>query len=104
MIPTTKVADLSALKVRPPLLPKIDSSLRHNIIATGHRVLQAPERQPGRPLGDHYNPLVMDPALIKAHDNLDAVVDRAFGVKRGCATERERQEILFAPYAKMTSG
>ncbi|GAB3189105.1 type IIL restriction-modification enzyme MmeI [Nesterenkonia suensis] len=45
----------------------------------------------------------MDPALIKAHSKLDAIVDRAFGADHTCQSEKERQEILFARYAEMTA-
>nr|WP_290217418.1 type IIL restriction-modification enzyme MmeI [Corynebacterium atrinae] len=46
----------------------------------------------------------MDPALIKAHDTLDRAVDKAFGAPRKLTTERQRQELLFESYAKMTVG
>ena len=55
-------------------------------------------------LDEHYNPLAMDPALIKAHNVLDAVVDRAFGAKRSCADNLQRQSILFERYADLTAG
>ena len=50
---------------------------------------------------EHYNPLAMDPQLVRAHDKLDAAVDSAFGTKRSCKSEKERQEILFARYAEL---
>lgn len=84
-------------------LPEVPDDLREKIITAGQGVLEARERHPERSLADHYNPLVMDPALIKAHDNLDAVVDRAFGATRTCQSEKKRQEILFTRYAEMTS-
>ncbi|WP_422117626.1 hypothetical protein [Brachybacterium sp. UNK5269] len=34
---------------------------------------------------------------------MDAVVDRAFGARRACHSEQERQEVLFARYAEMTA-
>ncbi len=84
-------------------LPEVPNDLRGKIVAAGQGVLEARERHPERSLADHYNPLAMDPALIKAHDKLDAVVDRAFGATRTCQSEKERQEILFTRYAEMTS-
>ncbi|MFF0904026.1 UNVERIFIED_CONTAM: class I SAM-dependent DNA methyltransferase [Kocuria sp. CPCC 205316] len=84
-------------------LPEVSSPNRAAIIEAGQGVVAARQRHSGRSLAGHYNPLAMDLELIKAHDKLDAVVDRAFGAKRTCTTEKERQEILFARYADLTS-
>ncbi|MGP5623202.1 type IIL restriction-modification enzyme MmeI [Candidatus Corynebacterium faecigallinarum] len=62
-----------------------------------------PAQHPERSLADVYNPLAMDPALVKAHDKLDRVVDKAFGADRKLTTERQRLENLFSRYAEMTS-
>ena len=43
----------------------------------------------------------MDPALVKAHDGIDTVVDKIMGAPRRCRTELERQELLFTRCAKM---
>ena len=40
---------------------------------------------------------------VKAHDGLDAVMDKIMGAPRRCRTELERQELLFARYAQLTS-
>lgn len=48
----------------------------------------------------HYNPLSMAPELVKAHEKLDREVDKAFGASRKLTTERQRQERLFASYAR----
>lgn len=85
-------------------LPSVDDATRQKIIEAGRSVLEARELHPDRSLADHYNSLAMDPQLVKAHGKLDAVVDRAFGAKRTCASEKERQEILFARYAELSSG
>ena len=58
---------------------------------------------PERSLAGHYNPLAMDPALLKAHNALDRVVDKAMGATRKLTTERQRQEILFQNYSRLTS-
>ncbi|MCT1607597.1 class I SAM-dependent DNA methyltransferase [Nesterenkonia massiliensis] len=85
-------------------LPKIDPSLREKIIEAGQDVIAAREQHPERTLAQHYNPLVMDPALLKAHAKLDALVDKAFGAASTCGDEKERQKILFAQYAEMAEG
>lgn len=65
-------------------------------------MVQARERHPDRSLAELYNPLAMAPDLLKAHDKLDRGVDKAFGAPRKLITERQRQELLFANYAKLT--
>ncbi|MBO0596605.1 class I SAM-dependent DNA methyltransferase [Nesterenkonia sp. E16_7] len=83
-------------------LPSMSSDLRQGLIGAGQAVLDARELHPERSLAQHYNPHVMDPALLKAHAKLDTLVDRAFGAKRSCRTEAQRQEVLFSRYAEMT--
>lgn len=46
----------------------------------------------------------MDPELVKAHEALDRLVDKAFGATRKLTTTEARLAILFANYASMTSG
>ncbi|MFZ2272338.1 class I SAM-dependent DNA methyltransferase, partial [Corynebacterium variabile] len=84
-------------------LPEIDKKTRAAVIAAGQGVLEARGLHPERSLADAYNPLAMDPALVKAHDKLDRVVDKAFGADRKLTTERQRLEILFTRYAEMTA-
>lgn len=83
-------------------LPATSEELRTRIIAAGQGVLEARMAHPERSLAEHYDPLAMDPILVSAHGKLDAVVDRAFGAKRTCRSEQERQEVLFTRYAGMT--
>jgi len=82
-------------------VPDIDNTSKERIIAAGKQVLEARELHPERSLADHYNPLAMDPALLKAHDSLDKEVDKAFGAPRKLTTERQRQELLFENYSKL---
>lgn len=83
-------------------LPATSEELRAKIAAAGHGVLEARMAHPERSLAEHYDPLAMDPSLVSAHGKLDAVVDRAFGAKRTCRSEQERQQVLFARYAELT--
>lgn len=83
-------------------VPKLDKKPREKIIKADHGVLVARELHPERSLADHYNPLEMDPALVKAHDALDREVDKAFGAPWKLSNERQRQELLFASYARIT--
>ena len=45
----------------------------------------------------------MDLELLKAHDVLDREVDKAFGAERKLSNERQRQELLFANYSRLSS-
>lgn len=85
-------------------VPELGENLRAKIIKAGQSVLAARELHPERSLAQHYIPLAMDPVLVKAHDALDREVDKVFGASRKLTTERQRQEILFANYSKLTYG
>ena len=76
---------------------------RAAIIAAGQGVIDARALHPERSLAQHYSPLAMDPALVKAHDALDRVVDRAFGAKKTLRSNEERAALLFDRYAEMTA-
>lgn len=71
-------------------------------IKAGQGVLKACQLHPERSLAEHYNPLTMTPTLLEAHDALDYEVDTAFCAPQKLSTERERQELLFANYVRMT--
>lgn len=81
-------------------LPELTDSVRNKIIHNGNKVIEARELYPNRSLSEHYNPLVMDTALLKAHEALDKEVDKAFGAPRKLSNERQRQELLFENYSK----
>lgn len=83
-------------------LPPVEPELKEQIIEAGRGVLAARALHPERSLADHYNPLAMDPELVKAHTALDRVVDRAFGAPRKLTSEQQRQELLFQNYVKLT--
>lgn len=83
-------------------LPALTDQQRAAIIAGGHAVLDARALQPQRSLADHYNPLAMTPELLRAHRELDAAVDNAFGL-RGAVTEIHRLRALFASYSKLAT-
>ena len=56
----------------------------------------------GSTLADLYDPLTMPPALLKAHQRLDAVVDAANG-RKSFKTDTERVAFLFELYQRLTS-
>lgn len=83
-------------------LPELTHDQRTAIIMGGRAVLDARALQPQRSLADHYNPLAMAPDLLRAHRELDAAVDKAFGL-RGPVTEVQRLRALFSSYSKLTT-
>ena len=69
-------------------------------------VLDARAQFPGSSLADLYDPLTMTPLLLKAHQKLDAAVDKAYalcGGKKSYASDAERVAFLFERYQQLTS-
>lgn len=70
-------------------------------------VLDARAAFPTSTLADLYDPLTMPPALVKAHQKLDAAVDAAYQqgqpAKRSFKTDAERVAFLFELYQRYTS-
>ena len=83
-------------------LPELTAEQRESISAAGRKVLAARNQRPEWSLEQHYAPLGMSLPLIKAHDDLDTLVDKAFGASRRCRTELERQELLFARFGELS--
>ena len=75
---------------------------RADIEAAAQAVLDARTAFPGASLADLYDPLTMPPALLKAHQKLDAAVDKAYG-KSGFKSDAERVAFLFQRYQALTS-
>ena len=67
------------------------------------KVLDTREKYPGSSLADLYDPLTMPPDLVKAHNELDKVVDLAYR-PQPFASEAKRMEFLFELYEKYTEG
>lgn len=72
------------------------------IEAAAQAVLATRAQFPGSTLADLYDPLAMPPALLKAHQKLDAAVDAAYG-RKGFKTDAERVAFLFELYQRYTS-
>ena len=76
------------------------------IEAAAQGVLDARARFPGASLADLYDPLTMPPDLLKAHQRLDAAVDRAYlgsGGRKTYRNDAERVAFLFELYQRLTS-
>lgn len=65
-------------------------------------VLDARAEFTGYSLAVLYDSLALQPALLKAHQKLDAAVDAAYG-KKGFKSDAERVAFLFTLYQKYTS-
>ncbi len=76
--------------------------LREKIIEAAQAVLDARAAHAGATLADLYDPLTMPPDLVKAHAHLDALVDKAYGLKP-TATDSDRVALLFKLYAEKTN-
>lgn len=81
-------------------LARLSDSEHQAAIAGGRAVLAARELHPGRSLADQYNPLAMDPALLRAHRELDTAIDGALGL-RGVPDDDARLAALFKNYEKL---
>lgn len=92
------------LEPNKPLTPAHKAQAAIEIAAQA--VLDARAQYPGSSLADLYDPLTMPPALLKAHQKLDAVVDKAYqlcGGKKSYASDAERVAFLFERYQHLTS-
>lgn len=83
-------------------LPQVDAKLKSDVVQAGMEIAAVRNRYPESSLADMYNPLAMKPELIKAHENLDKFVDRAFGSSKLLKSNDDRERLLFAKYLEMT--
>lgn len=83
-------------------LPELTSDMREKVIEAGKAVLKARANHSDQSLADLYDPTYMPQDLRKAHDELDKIVDVAFGATKPCSNNDERLEILFKSYIRMT--
>lgn len=83
-------------------LPPVGVDLRLEIISAGRAILDYRRTQSKASLADLYNPLGMNPALIKLHNALDRLVDRAFGANKTLEDNNDREHLLFESYESLT--
>jgi type I restriction-modification system DNA methylase subunit len=84
----------------------ISDKHRNAIEQAAQSVLDARTQFADASLADLYDPLTMPPALLKAHQRLDAAVDAAYqpsGGKKTYASDAERVAFLFELYQRITS-
>ena len=83
-------------------VPSLADDDRKRIIAAGKRVLDVRAQHPKRSLSEHYNPSNMTRSLVEAHDALDSEVDRVLGASTLAMDDKQRLELLFDSYAKLS--
>ncbi len=83
-------------------LPRLSDELRREVIDAGRGIIDARAKHEGQSLADLYDTDFMPIDLRRAHENLDKIVDVAFGAKKPCKTDDERLQILFDRYVEMT--
>lgn len=81
-------------------IPQAAAEQRDAIITAGEGIIAARELFPDSSLADLYNPLGMQPELVKAHNQLDRAVDSVLGLK-GQVTEAGRLAALFKAYQRL---
>ena len=84
----------------------LSDKYRNAIEQAAQCVLDARAQFADSSLADLYDPLTMPPALLKAHQKLDAAVDAAYlnsGGKKAYASDAERVAFLFELYQRITS-
>jgi hypothetical protein len=83
--------------------PMLDEEGRALLVRGAESVLVARSSFAYNNLADLYDPVSMPPALRRAHDNLDALVLRAFGLPAS-TTDAEILSTLFQRYEEATGG
>ena len=75
------------------------STMATLISSSAQSILDARAAHPAATLADLYDPLTMPPDLVKAHAQLDALVDKVYGLKPSVMDD-ERVAHLFRLYAE----
>jgi hypothetical protein len=86
--------------------PAQEGRAKAAIETAAQTVLDTRAQFPDSSLADLYDPLSMPPALVKAHQKLDAAVDAAYvlgGGRKTWKNDAERVAYLFELYQKYTS-
>lgn len=85
--------------------PVLEETARDRIIEAGKQVVTARAERPDQSLSELYDPLLMgaNKSLQKAHNVLDAEVDKAFGAARRLQSEKQRLELLFPAYQELVA-
>lgn len=80
--------------------PDVDAETQAKIADAAQGVLDARALFPNSSLADLYDPLATPPALVKAHEKLDRLVERAYR-KTKFDSDAERVAFLFERYREL---
>ncbi|RJN32130.1 DNA methyltransferase [Nesterenkonia natronophila] len=86
-------------------VPDLEEATRQRIIDAGQKILLARDERPDQSLADLYDPYLMGghKGLQRAHNTLDTEVDKAFGSSSRLTGDKQRLELLFPAYQRLTS-
>ena len=82
--------------------PETYGAVKDKIRPLAQAILDARAAHEGATLADLYDPLTMPPDVRKAHQTLDAAIDRLYR-REPFPSDRERVELLFGLYEKLTA-
>jgi len=82
--------------------PAPNEKSKEDIEKAAQAVLNARSMYPDSCLADLYDPDLMPPELVKTHNKLDRLVERAYG--KSFTDDSERVAFLFEEYGKLTEG
>jgi hypothetical protein len=82
--------------------PSPTDKQRTDIEEAAQEVFDARAKFPDSSLADLYDPDLMPPDLVKAHNKLDRLVEKAYG--KTFTDDAERVAFLFEEYRKLTEG
>lgn len=82
-------------------VPELSNTSREMLATHAINVLTEREQHPEKTVGQMYEPEIMPPGLLTAHQNLDKAVERCYRT-RPFADDIERLEYLFELYERMT--
>ena len=83
--------------------PDVADSDKAKLTSAAQAILNARSAQADASLADLYDPLVMPTGLVKAHDELDRVVDSLLAPRKKLGSDAERLSVLFERYSQLTS-
>ena len=83
--------------------PIFDEAAKSKLTPASQAILDARSAEPGASLADLYDPLSMPATLIKAHDELDRIVDSLFAPRKRLRSDADRLGVLFERYQALTS-
>lgn len=78
------------------IFPEPTDKQKNNIEKAAKKILEVRGKYPGSTLADLYDPLATPPDLLKAHQDLDKAVEKAYG--KTFKTDEERVAFLFEKY------